>query len=306
MAEKRPLDLLVISDVHLGTYGCHAEELNNDHKTVKPAILVLNGDILDMWQFRKYYFPKSHLKVLKRIISMMSHGTQVYYLTGNHDENLRRFTNFETGNFHLVDKLLLRLDGKTAWFFHGDVFDVTMKHSKWLAKMGGFGYDLLILINRFVNFISTSMGYSKISLSKRIKDGVKSAVRFVDDFEKTATDLAIDNRYDYVVCGHIHRPALKQVENGKGRVTYLNSGDWIENLTALEYHKGEWAMYRYDEAAFSEAPEEEPDAVEAELVMNGIPAISFADMVLEELTAGHMIRRVAGVQPFTANGKFHA
>ncbi|MCC5932601.1 MAG: UDP-2,3-diacylglucosamine diphosphatase [Balneolales bacterium] len=304
MAEKRELDLLVLSDVHLGTYGCHAEELNTYLKSVNPAIMVLNGDILDMWQFRKYYFPKSHLKVLKRIISMMSKGTKVYYLTGNHDENLRRFSNFETGNFHLADKLLLRLNGKTAWFFHGDVFDVTMRYSKWLAKLGGFGYDLLILINRFVNFISTSLGYSKISLSKKIKDGVKSAVRFVDDFERTATDLAIENGYDYVICGHIHRPAIKEVTNERGRVTYLNSGDWIENLSALEYTKGEWSMYRFDETDFAEAGEAEADAEEAVLEQSGIPAISFADMVLEELAGGQLVRHAAEIQPFTSNGRY--
>ncbi|MCH8487360.1 MAG: UDP-2,3-diacylglucosamine diphosphatase [Candidatus Cyclonatronum sp.] len=304
MADKRELDLLVLSDVHLGTYGCHAEELNTYLKSVNPAIMVLNGDILDMWQFRKYYFPKSHLKVLKRIISMMSKGTKVYYLTGNHDENLRRFSNFETGNFHLADKLLLRLNGKTAWFFHGDVFDVTMRYSKWLAKLGGFGYDLLILINRFVNFISTSLGYSKISLSKKIKDGVKSAVRFVDDFERTATDLAIENGYDYVICGHIHRPAIKEVTNERGRVTYLNSGDWIENLSALEYTKGEWSMYRFDETDFAEAGEAEADAEEAVLEQSGIPAISFADMVLEELAGGQLVRHAAEIRPFTSNGRY--
>ncbi len=279
MKPKRELDLLVISDVHLGTYGCHAEELNNYLKSVQPSILILNGDILDMWQFKKYYFPEAHLKILKRIINLMSKGTQVYYLTGNHDENLRRFTDMHAGNFHLVDKLLLNINQKKAWIFHGDVFDVTMRYSKWLARLGGFGYDLLILLNRFVNFISTSMGYQKLSLSKRIKDSVKSAIRFVDDFEKTATDLAIEEGYDYVICGHIHRPAIKKVSTSVGSVMYLNSGDWIENLTTLEYHKGEWKLYQYDEKEFSE----EASADEQYMETEGIPEINFSDMVLLDI-----------------------
>jgi UDP-2,3-diacylglucosamine pyrophosphatase LpxH len=256
---KRPVDLVVISDVHLGTYGCHAAELNRYLKSIKPGILILNGDIMDMWQFKKYYWPDSHMKVLKTITSLLSKGTVVYYLTGNHDENLRKFSEFKLGNFHLRDKLLIQLNGKTAWFFHGDVFDVTMRYSKTVAKLGGFGYDLLILLNRMVNFISCRLGRGKMSFSKSIKDGVKSAVKFIDDFEQTATDLAIDNGYEYVVCGHIHRPVIKRSVNGKGSVTYLNSGDWVENLTSLEYHNGEWALYRYDEKHLPEDSEPVPE-----------------------------------------------
>jgi UDP-2,3-diacylglucosamine pyrophosphatase LpxH len=256
---KRRVDLVVISDVHLGTYGCHAVELNRYLKSIRPGILILNGDIMDMWQFKKYYWPDSHMKVLKTITSLLSKGTVVYYLTGNHDENLRKFSEFKLGNFHLRDKLLIQLNGKTAWFFHGDVFDVTMRYSKTVAKLGGFGYDLLILLNRMVNFISCRLGRGKMSFSKSIKDGVKSAVKFIDDFENTATDLAIENGYEYVVCGHIHRPVIKRSVNGKGSVTYLNSGDWVENLTSLEYHDGEWVLYRYDEKQLPEDSEPEPE-----------------------------------------------
>ncbi|MCA1803036.1 MAG: UDP-2,3-diacylglucosamine diphosphatase [Rhodothermaceae bacterium] len=258
---KRPVDLVVISDVHLGTYGCHAAELNRYLKSIKPGILILNGDIMDMWQFKKYYWPDSHMKVLKTITSLLSKGTVIYYLTGNHDENLRKFSDFKLGNFHLRDKLLIELNGKTAWFFHGDVFDVTMRYSKTVAKLGGFGYDLLILLNRLVNFISCKLGRGKMSFSKSIKDGVKSAVKFIDDFENTATDLAIDNGYEYVVCGHIHRPVIKRSVNGTGSVTYLNSGDWVENLTSLEYHNDEWVLYRYDEKhlPIDSEPEPEPE-----------------------------------------------
>ena len=266
--QKRHIDVVVISDVHLGTYGCHATELNKYLKTIKPSILILNGDIIDGWQFRKSYFPDEHMKVVRRIMKLMMQGTQIYYLTGNHDEVLRRFSDMEAGNFQLRDKLLLEIDGKKVWFFHGDVFDVTMRFSKVIAKLGGFGYDLLIRINSLVNFISQSMGRGKISLSKRIKDSVKSAIKFVSDFEITATDLAIENGYDYVVCGHIHRPNIQKFSTEKGSVVYMNSGDWIENLTALEYHDGEWSIFKYNSNDFLNIDElfpELPDTVEIDV-----------------------------------------
>jgi len=244
--QKRKVDMVVLSDIHLGTYGCHATELLQYLNSIEPGILVLNGDIVDIWQFRKSYWPKSHMLVVKKIFELLSQGVPVYYLTGNHDEMLRRFSGLKLGNFQLKDKLLIELDGKKAWFFHGDVFDVTMQYSKWLARLGAVGYDLLILLNRLVNWFSEKMGRGRISLSKKIKDGVKSAVKFINDFEQVAAELAIENKYDYVVCGHIHQPNMHTYSNAKGEVIYLNSGDWIENLTALEYHAGRWDIYRHE------------------------------------------------------------
>jgi UDP-2,3-diacylglucosamine pyrophosphatase LpxH len=176
--KKRTLDYVVISDVHLGTYGCSANELLNYLKTIQPKVLILNGDIIDIWQFNKHYFPKSHMNVIKHITDLLSKGTEVYYITGNHDEMLRKFKGFQLGNFKILNKLILNIDDKKAWIFHGDVFDVTMQHSKWLTKLGGKGYDILILINTFINWISNFLGYGKLSLSKKIKNGVKSAVKF--------------------------------------------------------------------------------------------------------------------------------
>ncbi|MGZ4156620.1 MAG: UDP-2,3-diacylglucosamine diphosphatase, partial [Bacteroidia bacterium] len=144
-------------------------------------------------------------------------------------------------------------DGKKAWIFHGDVFDVTMKHAKWLAKLGAIGYDALILINRAVNFVSQKMGKGKISLSKKIKNSVKGAVKFINAFEQTAADIGISNGYDYVICGHIHQPEIREMKNAKGAITYMNSGDWIENLTSLEYNDGKWSIYKYHEDAFAQS-----------------------------------------------------
>jgi UDP-2,3-diacylglucosamine pyrophosphatase LpxH len=257
--KKRVVDVVVLSDVHLGTYGCHAKELLQYLSSIKPKILILNGDIIDIWQFRKSYFPKSHLKVIKKLLDFSAKGTRVYYITGNHDEMLRKFADTTIGNFSIVNKVVLELDGKKAWFFHGDVFDSSVHSAKWIAKLGGIGYDYLILLNRFVNWILVKMGREPYSLSKKIKSGVKQAVKFISDFEVTAADIAIENNYDYVVCGHIHEPAITVKENRKGSVTYLNSGDWIENLTALEYNKKKWKLYRYDKQLETVA-NEEPEA----------------------------------------------
>ncbi|MFN5136030.1 MAG: UDP-2,3-diacylglucosamine diphosphatase, partial [Chitinophagaceae bacterium] len=262
--KKRKLDIVVLSDIHLGTYGCHAKELLQYLKSIKPKTVILNGDIIDIWQFSKRYWPKSHMKVIKYLTGWMSKGVKIYYIPGNHDEMLRRFAGFKIGSFSIVNKLVLELDEeKKAWFFHGDVFDVTMKHSKWLAKLGAVGYDMLILINRFVNFISEKIfNKGKLSLSKQIKNGVKSAVKFINNFEQTAADIAISNQYEFVVCGHIHQPQIKEMNNEDGTVTYLNSGDWIENLTALEYVHGQWTLYKYDEAEFAVAEKELDEEVE--------------------------------------------
>lgn len=243
--EKRKLEYVVISDIHLGTYGCKATELLNYLKTIEPKVLILNGDIIDIWQFNKRYFPKAHMNVIKHITSLLSNGTDVHYITGNHDEMLRKFKGFQLGNFTILNKLILTIDDKKAWIFHGDVFDVTMKHSKWLAKLGGKSYDMLIILNTFINWISKLFGYGKLSLSKKIKNSVKSAVKFINNFEETASDIAIDNKYDYVICGHIHQPEIREISNLKGSTTYLNSGDWIENLTALEYKNNKWSLYEY-------------------------------------------------------------
>ncbi|SNR15515.1 UDP-2,3-diacylglucosamine diphosphatase [Tenacibaculum jejuense] len=245
-SKRRKLDIAVISDVHLGTFGCRATELNNYLKTINPKILILNGDIVDIWQFKKRYFPKAHMKVIRQLMSFITSGTKVYYITGNHDEMLRKFKGFQLGSFEIVNKVVLDIDGKKGWFFHGDVFDVTMQHSKWLAKLGSVGYDSLIMLNTAVNWISETLGYNRLSFSKKIKNGVKSAVKFINNFETTAAEIAIDNQYDYVVCGHIHQPEMRSIENDKGKTMYLNSGDWIENLTALEYNNKQWKLYEYE------------------------------------------------------------
>jgi UDP-2,3-diacylglucosamine pyrophosphatase LpxH len=214
--------------------------------SIEPKKLILNGDIIDIWQFSKRYFPKSHLKVIKKIMTMASNGVEVIYITGNHDEMLRKFSDTTIGNISIVDKAVIELDGKKAWIFHGDVFDISIQNAKWLAKLGGYGYDLLILFNRLLNWYAEKRGKERYSLSKKIKKSVKGAVKYINDFEKVISELAIENDYDYVICGHIHQPKMEYFENKNGKTTYLNSGDWVENFTALEYQFKRWRIYNYN------------------------------------------------------------
>ncbi len=249
--EKRHVDVVVLSDVHLGTYGCRAKELVNYLKSITTNILILNGDIIDGWQFSKRYFPGAHMMVLKEILQFVTNGTRVFYITGNHDEMMRRYADIQIGNFTLTDKLVLEIDNKMTWIFHGDVFDNTTKGgAKVLAKLGSSGYSLLIRFNRFINFILKSLGRERVSISKRVMAGVNKAVSKINDFELIAAELAIEKKYDYVICGHIHQPQKKVVETKDGQVTYLNSGDWVEHCTALEYQQNEWTIFEYDEKNF--------------------------------------------------------
>jgi UDP-2,3-diacylglucosamine pyrophosphatase LpxH len=248
--EKRAVDVVVISDVHLGTYGCRAKELVTYLKSILPNILILNGDIIDGWQFSKRYFPSSHMAVIKEVLNLITKGTRVFYITGNHDELLRRYSDFQLSHFTLTDKLVLEIDNKMTWIFHGDVFDNTTRGgAKVLAKLGSNGYGALILFNRLVNFVLKAFGREKLSISKNVMAGVNKMAK-IDAFEQIAAELAIEKKYDYVICGHIHQPQKRVIENEKGKVTYLNSGDWVEHLTALEYRQNEWNIFEYNEKDF--------------------------------------------------------
>jgi len=249
---KRALEIAVISDIHLGTFGCHAKELNKYLKSIEPHILILNGDIIDFWQLSKWYWPQSHTKVLKRLLKLSTQGTTIYYLTGNHDEILRKYCDMNLGNIFIRNKVEMLLDGKSVLFFHGDVFDFSVQHSKWLAKLGGYSYDMLILLNRLINYFLVLFGREKYSLSKKIKDNFKSALKYIGSFEQLAIESAITKGCDAVVCGHIHKPTISVKE----KITYMNSGDWIENLTSLEYNEGSWTLYKYNEEEFEKNTKE--------------------------------------------------
>ncbi len=174
MKVKREVEICVLSDIHLGSYGCHAEELNNYVKSIKPKILILNGDIFDGYVFNRKYFPKSHFEFVRNVMTLIKKGTEVYYLTGNHDDFMRNFDEMSMLNLHKLDKLVLTIDNKNYWFFHGDVFDLSMqgKIGKILATVGGQAYDLLIYVNKWMNRFLKAIGRKPYSLSKKVKDSV--------------------------------------------------------------------------------------------------------------------------------------
>ena len=242
----RKVKAVVISDVHFVTYGCRARELNDYLRSIQPEILVLNGDIVDVWRFSKSFFPDEHFMTIRIILAMMAKGTVVYFIPGNHDEALRRFAGTKAGNFQVVNKLVLSLDGQKSWIFHGDVFDVMMQNARFIAKLGASGYGFLIMLNKAVNSLMRMIGRSPISLSRRVKNAVKGSGSVITKFERTVSDIAISKGYQYVICGHIHRPAYKIITNSTGSVTYLNSGDWVEHFSALEYNNGFWNLTLHD------------------------------------------------------------
>lgn len=245
MKIKRKIELAVISDVHLGTQSCHAKNLLNYLNSIDPKKLILNGDIVDGWHFKNKYFPKSHLKVIKTIMNMAANGVEVIYITGNHDELFRKFSNTSIGNIKIVDKLVLNLYGKRAWFFHGDVFDISIQNAKWVAKLGSYGFKFLTFINKLANWFLVRMGKERYSLSDNVKYNNEKRLKYIAKFEKVISDLAIENGYDYVICGHIHHPKLVHIETKHGNTTYLNSGDWVEHFTALEFQFKRWKVYHY-------------------------------------------------------------
>ncbi len=250
---RREVDIIVISDTHLGTFGASAKELLNYLRSVQPKLIILNGDIIDIWQFNKYYFPDEHTLVLKELMHFANNGVPTYHTTGNHDDLLRHYTEFSFANIHLVDSLVLEVDGKTAWVFHGDAFDHSVGgFAKSIAQFAGRLYDYSIFLNRQLNKLLRKMGLKPIFISKKLKDSVKSAVKKMDDFEQKGIDIGIEKGYDYVICGHVHRPTIKKHSNDNGSTIYLNSGDWLENLTGLEYNDGKWVLYKYKEEDYPE------------------------------------------------------
>ena len=247
--QKRCVDVVVLSDLHLGTYGCHAREIVTYLKSISPQILVLNGDIIDIWQFSRHYFPSTHLAVIKEILNLITSGTRVIYVTGNHDEMLRRYSDLQLGQFQLTDKLVIEIDNKMTWIFHGDVFDNTTKGgAKFWSRMGSNGYAVLLGFNRFINKLMKLIGREKISLSKNVMQKVNESIIKIDEFETLIAELAIQKNYDYVICSHIHQPQKRVIANRNGSVVYLNSGDWVDHLTSLEYYQNDWHIYKYEES----------------------------------------------------------
>ncbi|MEL7221293.1 MAG: UDP-2,3-diacylglucosamine diphosphatase [Bacteroidota bacterium] len=244
---KRILDIAVISDVHLGNYGCHANELLCYLKSIQPEVLVINGDFIDMWRFRKKRFPSIHAEVVQQVFQMAKDGTKIYYIIGSQDDHFRQYIDYSSGNIHFREKVVLQLKGKRVGIFHGHEFDLSIHYSKAITKLGEKGYQTMIFLNRLMNNIRRFMGWQPRSFAKKMRNRVGEALRYIQKFEELALKIAAKEKYDYIICGHIHRPLIRSQEIAGKPITYLNAGDWVENLTALEYRWGRWRIHEYNE-----------------------------------------------------------
>jgi UDP-2,3-diacylglucosamine pyrophosphatase LpxH len=240
---------IFISDVHLGTRDCKAELLNNFLKHNKCETLYLVGDILDVWRIQqnRWYWKQSHTNVVRRILGFAKHGTRVVYVAGNHDEFLRPLMpyNIGFGNVEIVNQCdHLGIDGKKYLVIHGDLFDGITGIAPWLAVLGDRAYDFVLSINNKFNWWRHRFGFGYWSLSQFLKGKVKQAVDFIFQFEKNLISYAKKRGYDGVICGHIHKAEIKEIEN----TSYMNDGDWVESCTALvERMEGEWEIIHWGE-----------------------------------------------------------
>ena len=242
---KRNLDILVISDLHLGTYGSEADEVLAYLDTIDADKIVINGDFVDIMLFNKRFWPSSHMKVVKYFLDLISQGKEIYYVTGNHDELMRKFLNFKIQNFKIVNQVVLDTHEGKVWMFHGDVFDFSIQ-TGWLTKLAGFLYDYMIMFNSWINKkIMRPLGRKRLNFSKTIKANVKTAVQYFANFEIKAAEIAQKNGYKYVVCGHIHTPKIESFNINGEEIIYMNSGDWLESLSSLEYVDNKWSIYMH-------------------------------------------------------------
>lgn len=243
----REIELAVISDIHLATHACKPKKVLKYLKSIQTKTLVLNGDIIDSWRFSRNYFPKPQLKVIRQLVKMMEKGVQVFYITGNHDEFLRKFSNSQIGNLRIVNQLILDLDGSKTWIFHGDIFDNAIHQTKWLAKLGAATYGLLTILNQHVNRFLIWIGKPEIIIYKSIKKYTVREKINLSTFETSIVNAALKQGYSTVICGHTHIPKEKQLSISGQQITYLNCGDWVENFTAAEYYDGKWCLYYHND-----------------------------------------------------------
>jgi len=249
----RKLDVSVISDFHLATMACKAKPLLRYLKSIHPKTLVLNGDIIDAWRFSRNYFPKAQLKVIRRILKMIEKGVQVVYVTGNHDDVFRKFCNTRLGNFSIVNQYEITNGEQRTWIFHGDVFDHIIHHSPWLAKLGAAAYGFLTLFNKFINVFLKLFSGKEMILYKSMKDRIAKRHSVLTNFEKAIANAAISKNVDLVICGHTHIPVDKMIETDKGKVRYINCGDWVEHFSAAECIDGVWSLNYYQTEIEDEA-----------------------------------------------------
>lgn len=246
---------IILSDIHLGIRNSRVKEVVDFLNHHKCDTLILNGDIIDGWQLRKSgEWKKKHTSFFRIIMKYMhKYNTKVVYLRGNHDDFLDEILPFSFGQFIIKRNHILQSIDKKYYVVHGDIFDTVTTKLKWLAKLGDIGYTFLLWLNRHYNHYRTKRGLPYYSLSQVVKAKVKSAVTFISDYEEQLCEVAAANHCNGVICGHIHQAADKTINN----IHYLNSGDWVETMSALvETETGEWNIIYYNEWLQQQSPAE--------------------------------------------------
>ncbi|MEX0808297.1 MAG: UDP-2,3-diacylglucosamine diphosphatase [Dongiaceae bacterium] len=225
---------IFISDIHLGTRGCKAEFLLDFLRTTESDYLYLVGDIIDCWRLRRAWFwRQSHNDVVQKLLRKARKGTKVIYVPGNHDEALRDYVDLQFGGVLVLSEAIHEMaDGKRFLVIHGDQFDGIVRYAKWLAFLGDRAYNLMLAANHWFNHARQRLGYGYWSLSAYLKQRVKDAVRYIDDYETAVADEARRRGVDGVICGHIHKAEMRRIDN----ILYCNDGDWVESCTALVEH----------------------------------------------------------------------
>ena len=227
---------IFISDLHLGTPGCQAGPLLDFLKSHPSDYLYLVGDIVDGWQLRRrWYWPQSHNDVVQKLLRRVRKGCRVVYIPGNHDEFARAFTGQHFGGIEVVpDAVHTTADGRDLWVTHGDHFDGVIQCAKWLAHVGDRLYEFTLRLNRHLNTLRGRIGLPYWSLSAYLKHRVKHALNYVTGFEQAVAREARRRGFHGVVCGHIHRAEMRDIDG----TLYCNDGDWVESRTALVEHYG--------------------------------------------------------------------
>ena len=249
MEDRKHYRTVIISDVHIGSAHSKVKEAAEFLSHVDCDRLILNGDIIDGWQIRKKssgrHWKPEYTSFVKVIMKMMeNHDTEVIYLRGNHDDFLENLVPVTLGNISILQDYILESGSHRFFVTHGDVFDSVTSRMEWLAKLGDVSYTALLRFNSVDNKIRMRQGKPYFSLSQAIKHKVKQAVSFISGFERMLTDLARSKRCDGVICGHIHYPEDRIIDD----IRYMNSGDWVESLSALlEDEDGNWRIMKYRE-----------------------------------------------------------
>lgn len=261
MPQRRSVDVAVISDIHLGTPNARTDMLMDYLHRIRPRTLIINGDLCDLGHYWRNHWPAEHLMVLRRILKMAAKGSSVYLLVGNHDAPARRFHGTSLGNVHIRGRLELdHNDGSRTLVVHGDCFDGAVACPAWLHGFGGWLYERSMGMGTMINSLRSWVGKPPISLATSIKNNLGMAQRYIERFRMAAVESARKGGFDRIITGHIHQPDISEHDG----ISYLNSGDWVEHCTALEYQDGAWQLHWHQRDEQAAASEEEDSHGEVE------------------------------------------